>query len=385
MGLGQRLVRGHGGVRQARMKIAIVGLGIAGLSAAARLARDGCDVSGFDRYEPMHTNGSSHGDTRIIRLTPGEGDIYVRLAEAAAEGWRAWESTAGAAFVDWTGGVMAGPPGSAFIASCLALAQARGRDVETLTAAQLAMRTHGAIALPADWSAVMQDDCGVVRADDARAFLIAQALAHGAKLHWNTPVNAPVDSLMLHTALGPSRFDAVIIAAGAWAPELTPELTGITIERRVVAWLRPRGPIKTPVLCADGEGGLFGMPTPDGLYKIGLHVVGEAISDPSQVLDPGNADSARLTHAARLLPLLDAMPVSMSRCLYTITPDENFIIRPARAHPRILIMSCCSGHGFKYAPAYGDIAAAWVEERPHEALEAFAGAAPPAAGLGRAG
>jgi sarcosine oxidase len=77
------------------MKVAVVGLGIAGLSICARLALAGHDVAGFEQFEPLHERGSSHGDTRIMRLTPGEGDVYVRLARRAAVLWRAWEGLAG--------------------------------------------------------------------------------------------------------------------------------------------------------------------------------------------------------------------------------------------------------------------------------------------------
>ena len=81
------------------MKIAVIGLGIAGLSVCARLAQAGHDVSGFEQFELMHALGSSHGDTRIIRLTPGEGAIYVRLAERAHVAWKQWEAKIGRAHV----------------------------------------------------------------------------------------------------------------------------------------------------------------------------------------------------------------------------------------------------------------------------------------------
>ena len=77
------------------MKVAVVGLGIAGLSICARLALAGHDVSGFEQFDAMHTEGSSHGDTRIMRLTPGEGELYMRLARRAHVLWRTWEGLAG--------------------------------------------------------------------------------------------------------------------------------------------------------------------------------------------------------------------------------------------------------------------------------------------------
>src|SRR5262249_8533165 len=102
----------------ARMKVAVVGLGIAGLSVCARLAEAGHDVFGFDQFQPMHDRGSSHGDTRIFRRTPGEGEIYVPLAERAREGWLDWEEQFGAPLLEPRPGIMTGPPGSAFVKSC---------------------------------------------------------------------------------------------------------------------------------------------------------------------------------------------------------------------------------------------------------------------------
>ena len=95
------------------MKIAVVGLGVAGLSISARLALAGHDVSGFEQFELTHERGSSHGDTRIMRLTPGEGEVYARLARRAQPIWRTWEGLAGRPLIEWTGGVIARPDASA--------------------------------------------------------------------------------------------------------------------------------------------------------------------------------------------------------------------------------------------------------------------------------
>ena len=132
---------------------------------------------------------------------------------------------------------------------------------------------------------------------------------------------------------------------------------------------------------------LFGMATPDGLYKIGLHVVGDRV-DPDHVEPPNDDDAALLRlQAIQHMPLHDPEPVRLARCLYTLTADENFVITPSQEHPRVLLMSCCSGHGFKYAPIYGDIALDWIEQRPSRELDAFSLSkqrAAPATGLGAA-
>ena len=115
------------------------------------------------------------------------------------------------------------------------------------------------------------------------------------------------------------------------------------------------------------------MPAPRGLYKIGLHAVGGAVDDPNNVCDPDQADAEALSAQIRThLPKHDPKPVRMARCLYTVTPDEDFLIAPSEANSRVLLFSACSGHGFKYAPVLGELAEEWLNERPSEELKSFA-------------
>jgi sarcosine oxidase len=351
------------------MRIAVIGLGIAGLSICARLALAGHDVSGFDQFEPMHTNGSSHGDTRIMRLTPGEGEIYVKLARRAQEIWRTWEGLAGRPFIEWTGGLMAGPRGSPFVAASQRLSRTpaaimRGDAIHAMT--------RGYIAMPYEWDVFRQEDAGVIAADAVRAFLLKQAPRWGAKLHHNARIEAPIDGLVLKINEEARVFDVVIVAAGGWARKLLPEFAGkLAVKRRVVGWFESPNPRMAPVICADNDEGVYGMPAPRGLYKLGLHAIGGA-TDPDNVRAPDAEDATLLSEQARvLLPTHNPEPVRMTRCLYTVTPDEHFLITPSRIHERILLFSACSGHGFKYAPLYGAIAEDWLNGKDTEELTAF--------------
>lgn len=353
------------------MKIAVVGLGIAGLSICARLALAGRDVTGFDQFEPMHERGSSHGDTRIMRLTPGEGEIYVRMAQRAGELWRTWEGLAGRPFIEWTGGLMAGPRGSAFVAACQRLSRTpasllRGDAIHALS--------RGYMALPYEWDVFRQEDCGVIAADAARAFLLRQAPRWGARLFHNVRIDAPLQAPSLRINGETRTFDAVIVAAGAWGGKLLPEFRGkLAVKRRVVGWFKTAEPRLLPVICCDDDVGLYGMPAPRGLYKFGFHAVGGA-ADPDDVREPDDEDASLLSERAReLLPKHDPAPVRMARCLYTVTPDENFLIAPSQAHPRVLLFSACSGHGFKYAPLFGELAQEWLDEKPSAELLALGG------------
>lgn len=351
------------------MKVAVVGLGIAGLSICARLALAGHEVTGFDQFEPMHELGSSHGDTRIMRLTPGEGDHYVQLARRAGELWRTWEGLAGQPLIEWTTGLMAGPRGSPFVETCQRLSRKpasllRGDAIHTLT--------RGYIAMPYEWDVFRQEDVGVIAADAVRAFLLRQAPRWGARIAHRARIEAPVESTTLRINGEAHAFDAVIVAAGGWAAKLLPEFSGrLAVKRRVVGWFSTPEPRMLPVMCIDNDVGTYGMPAPRGLYKLGLHAIGGA-TDPDEVRAPDETDAAQLSEQVELLlPKHDPKPVRMARCLYTVTPDENFLIAPSIANDRVLLFSACSGHGFKYAPALGELAEQWINGKSSAELEAF--------------
>ena len=351
------------------MKVAVVGLGIAGLSICARLALAGHDVSGFEQFGPMHEQGSSHGDTRITRLTPGEGEIYVALARRAAPLWRTWEGLAGQPLIEWTTGLMAGPRGSAFVAACQRMSKT---PASLLPGDAVHVLTRGYIAMPHEWDVFRQEDCGVVGADATRAFLLKQASRWGAKLHHNVRIDAPIEDLSLRVGGEKRAFDAIIVAAGSWAGKMLPEFAKkLSPRRRILGWFATPEPRMLPVVCVDNEVGLFGMSAPRGLYKLGLHSIGGVV-DPDDVSEPGAADIELLAQQARLLLRKhDPTPVKMARCLYTLTQDENFLIAPSAANERVLLFSACSGHGFKYAPIYGEFAQEWLAGNPSPELESF--------------
>ena len=185
--------------------------------------------------------------------------------------------------------------------------------------------------------------------------------------------------MTIRTAHETIHGDILIVAAGSWLPKLLPNLhVSLTTERRVIAWFRPEAngvedDRSLPIFCLDSEGGWYGMPTPDGTLKIGHDKhLDEKIDPDDPTAQPGPRD------AEKLVPCIDRYfngfiprPAAMKACIYTLTPDRGFIIDRHPDHENMIVFSCCSGHGFKYAPAYGSIAVDLVRNRPRPDLGVF--------------
>jgi sarcosine oxidase len=128
-----------------------------------------------------------------------------------------------------------------------------------------------------------------------------------------------------------------------------------------------------PVLCLDDRQGTYGMQTQSGFFKLGAHALGDANVRPDTVEPVRSRDIEPIASAVRdYLPHYDAMPMKTDVCLYTMAEHSNFLIFAIASDPNVLCMSCCSGHGFKYAPAFGEIALNWAEGRDDAYLRAFA-------------
>jgi sarcosine oxidase len=276
------------------------------------------------------------------------------------------------------GGIDAGPEGSPIVRASEKLAGDYGQVCEMMTGAALNQR-YPHYNLPANWEVAYQPGSGFVRPDATRTFLHAMARTTGARLLHDTRVidiNMHSSGVTLRTEVESVSGDMLIVAAGSWLPRLLPELEiPLATERRVLAWFKPErseslSDGRLPIFLIDSDGGWYGMPTPEGMLKLGhdKHFEERINSDESAV-KPGDAD------AAKLMPCVESYfkgfsnkPVAMKTCIYTITPDHHFIIDRHPSHENVILFSCCSGHGFKYAPAYGAIALDLVAGKPREDL-----------------
>jgi sarcosine oxidase len=359
--------------------VIVIGLGAMGSAAAYHLARRGQRVLGIDRFVPPHTLGSSHGHTRIIREAYFEHPQYVPMVQRAYAAWEALERVSGEQLFERTGGLMAGRPDSAVVAGARASAERHKLPYEELSVADI-RRRFPALRVADDAVGLLEPRAGILFPERCVGVHLRFAAAHGATLRTNDAVTswtADVSGVgvKVETASGGSySAGRLVISAGAWAGALLPELSiPLTIERAVVHWFDParnhddftsRGGL--PIFIWEYGPGLmiYGFPARDEGVKVALHHQGEKTADVTRVRrEVGDGEVAEMRVLLdRLIPDLNGRWRASSVCLYTNTPDEDFIIDAHPAHPQVLIVSPCSGHGFKFSSAIGEVVSDLVKE-----------------------
>lgn len=348
--------------------VGVVGLGAMGSAAALELARRGLRVIGFDRYAPPHTFGSSHGHVRLIREAYYEGPVYVPMVRRAFELWRALDGQAGGRLLTPAGVLMIGHPESAIVTGAAQSARMYGIPFEMLDAAEV-MARFPAFVLDAGHVALYEPGAALLHAELCIAFELELASRHGAELRYHEPVETwhPVgDAIDIRTASGGYRVRQLVLSPGAWLPELSGGLAlPLTVERQVQYWWDPAQSDyfqagRMPVAMLElGDGRLFyTMPDTGHGVKIGWHHTGQA-TNPTDVDRTVSVDerSAIRELLDRYMPLAQGTERTHAVCLYTSTPDAAFILDRHPQVDRALVVSACSGHGFKFAPVIGEIVA----------------------------
>ncbi|MDT0330630.1 N-methyl-L-tryptophan oxidase [Nocardiopsis lambiniae] len=356
----------------------VVGLGAMGAQTLWRLARQGVDAIGIERFSPGHDRGSSHGESRIIRTAYLEGEEYVPFVRAA---WRAWaelEEASGEELVRRTGALMLGAPDSAAVTGSLAAAERHGLAVEHLTTADLAARFPQHAVRPGE-EGVFEQEGGAVLPEAAILAAVRLARAAGARVLTDTAVTRiepDADRPRVHLGDTVVRARRVVVTVGSWLPTLLPSLAGlgggIRVERRVLGWFRltedapPHA--RGPVFARDEPDGTlwYGFPSLDGrTVKIGVHAEapgaprrpgaqwGEPVDPDAGPRAPDEADARRLGELAAGLRGVEPLPERMAACMYTMTSDEHFVIGHHRDLPGLVVAGGFSGHGYKFASAVG--------------------------------
>jgi len=343
----------------------VIGLGADGSAAAAHLATRGARVLGLEALGRGHTNGSSGGLTRVIRLAYYEHPDYVPLLKRAWTLWRELESATGEELLRQTGGVYVGPRDGELVGGSLRSAREHALGHELLDPAALRARLP-LFRFDPDWWGLAEATAGYLLADKAIAAHLALAERHAAELRFEERVTAWTrdgDGVCVTTDRGTYRAAKLVIAAGAWNPKLLPVIAPLLQVKRVpLFWFEPVADrdalARLPVYIVDaGLGhGCYGFPyLADQGLKIATHGAGTPADPDSVDREVHPADEAPIREFIRQrLPVADG-PVRMTKiCMYTVTPDEHFIVDVDGA---VAYASACSGHGFKFASVMGEVLA----------------------------
>lgn len=349
----------------------VVGLGAMGSATLYHLAQRGWRVLGLEQFAPGHKRGSSHGDSRIIRETYFEHPLYVPLVQRAHELWRELEERSGSSLMTITGGIMIGPPAGSVVPGTLRSAAEHGLPYEVLTPVEVRER-FPAFRLAEGLVAVFDPRGGFLDPEACNRAHITVARDAGAEARFDEPALDWIpdgSGVRVTTASDTYTADHMVLTGGAWNSELLPDLVlPLTIERQAVFWLEPEldasdyDPARFPIYAYEYRPGsiCYGFPRlPRGVKASVMHD-GETVLYPDEV-DRTVAESEvnPLRVALRpILPALSEAPVRESDvCLFTNTPDHDFIIDFHPLCPQVLISSPCSGHGFKFSSAIGEIQA----------------------------
>jgi sarcosine oxidase len=352
------------------MKIAIVGLGGTGSAALRFLANAGHQVVGYEQFHIGHEHGSSHGESRIIRYTYPD-LLYTQMMSDAYKLWLDLENDANEQLLVRCGGLFFGDANDRNVrATEQALIDAQ-LPYERLTPEETQTR-YPAFHLDTNQIALYQKDSGFLRASRCVQANIRLAKQYGAIIHENTKVhqitNEQTTGSIVRTSTGEEVFDRVIVTAGPWMSSLFTNLNlPLKTTRQQVVYLDIHDHEEyfesngTFPVWIDATENLYGFPNDEHIsgIKMASHNCGELISDldieRSPVDEAYKNDIRR--YASRRFPNLTSQITHSHTCVYTNTPNADFIIDRVPDQNNVFLVSGCSGHGFKFTVLLGRIIA----------------------------
>ncbi len=358
------------------MQYDVIVLGVGGMGGAAlwRLAQRGVKVLGLEQFDVAHDRGSSHGATRLIRRAYFEHPDYVPLVDRAYALWSELEAAASRKLLHRCGLMLAGEPNGAVIGGVERAAREHQLKIETVPRADWSAR-FPALQIDPAMRVLYEPDAGFLEVENCVRAHVELACAAGATiLTRERVIDWFADRTGARVTTDRASFAArhLLICGGGWTGALLSSLRlPLSIRRKTVSWFadpqqayaHARG---CPVFGFESCGGFYyGFPAIDALgVKVSDHAGGDAVADPD-VLDRvvhENDDEPLRRFVQRHLPRLSTTITQRSVCMYTMTPDEHFIVDRHPQYPQVLYACGFSGHGFKFAPVIGAVLADWVTE-----------------------
>lgn len=365
----------------------VVGLGAMGSAATYQLAARGVRVLGLDMFSPPHTLGSTHGDSRITRLAIGEGTAYVPLAMRSHQLWREIEARTGADLLTTNGCLILGRPGTGFgfhgkanfLLDTIAAAAAFAIPHEVLDTSEVGVR-FPQFTLVGDEIGYHEPGGGFLRPEACVGAQLTLAARLGADIRRDVRVEGVgfgTNGVTVRTAEGEHSAGKLVLSAGPWIGGLLGGDLGsrFAVHRQVMHWFATDpaaellSPERFPVYIweVSQRDTFYGFPAidgPDGGMKVAAEQFDQTTDPDSVTRHVPEEESMTLFDrvvGARLTELVRRR-VKAAACLYTTTPDGDFVIDWHPESRDVLIVSPCSGHGFKHSAAIGETVAELVTQ-----------------------
>ena len=347
----------------------MVGVGTMGAATCLELARRGLRVLGIEQFQLGHDRGSSHGGSRIVRDCYFEAPEYVPLLLACREGWERLERDSGERIVHRPGVFYAGAPGSEVVRRSSDSGERFGVPFERWSAAEARVR-YPQFRLPDPWEVLFEPGAGFARPERAVRAAVRVARGRGATVVEGVRVldwAETASGVRVRTDQGDHEAASLVLTPGAWAPNIATAL-GVDLRplRVPIAWLEPRDAAACaeptmPVWYIDrpGECGIYGVPTaPDqgepGGVKVAVHGNGTLVDPDAPKQPPTHAELESIrAHTEVFLPAAAGRVLAGAICLYTMSPDEHFVVDRMPGCRCVFVACGFSGHGFKFMPVMG--------------------------------
>ena len=366
-----------------RYESLVIGLGAMGAATVYQLAKAGVKVAGIDRHHPPHTFGSSHGDTRITRLSVGEGAQYVPIVRNSHRIWRELEALSGESLFEQSGLLVLtsredfDPSDETdFTLRTIGLAQTYGIEHEVLDAAQIRQRFPQFAQVADSAIGYYEPGGGFVRPERCIEVQLRLAEQQGATFYTGetvTHISSDEQGVTVTTDQRTLQADKLVVSAGNWAGGLlgAPFDRLLKVYRQQLFWFETEpdaalvGASPTFIFThGPGEGYTnYGFPALPGEGSLKVATAQYHTVSTPQTLDrtvsPTQEREMYEQQVQGRIAGLTAKVVKSAVCAYTVTPDHHFIID---RHPRLqhtLVVSPCSGHGFKHSAALGEAFAQW--------------------------
>lgn len=345
----------------------VIGIGGVGSAALCHLASRGLKTLGIDRFGRAHDSGSSHGETRIIRLAYFEHPHYVPLLHHAYTLWAELSQAAQEKLYHEVGVLEIGPPDGEVIPGVLRSARDHSLEVEELDRDTATARFPG-LRIPPGSMAVFERQAGYLRVEACVEAHLRIAERHGAEIRTHQAVNEwRADGAGVTVQAGNDRFtaDRLVITSGAWASSVLDELNlPLKILRKSMFWYATDSPHHTAAQGFPGffyeepEGMFYGFPASgSGGLKVAEHSRGHPLTDPLSVdrdVDPGEQRRIE-AFLHRNLAGVSRQLLRHATCFYTMTPNGNFIVDRHPEHPQVCFAAGLCGHGFKLTSVLGEV------------------------------